>query len=58
MYKKSFTFGEWALKWLTTYKLGKVKMHTYNYIYRIHIEKYMIPYVGNSDLTSITQANI
>lgn len=55
---KSLSFGEWALKWLTTYKLDKVKTHTYNYTYRINVEKYMIPYFGKSDLTSITQADV
>ena len=56
--KRTITFGEWANQWLTTYKLGKVKNHTYHYTYRINVEKYMIPYFGRAELNSITQADI
>jgi len=41
---KDVTFAEWASNWLTTYKHGKVKEHTYNYTYRVNVEKYMIPF--------------
>lgn len=56
--KRTITFGDWANQWLTTYKLGKVKNHTYHYTYRINVEKYMIPYFGRAELNSITQADI
>lgn len=55
---KDIPFSKWAVKWLETYKKGKVKQHTYDYTYRVNIEKYMIPFFGESKLQDISQADI
>jgi len=55
---RSCTFADWSKKWLETYKKPKVKPHTYDYTYRVNVEKYMIPYFGTRNLTDITQAFI
>jgi integrase len=56
--EKDYTFAQWARKWLETYKKGKVKQHTYDYTYRVNIEKYMIPFFGQAKLQNISQADI
>ena len=56
--EKSVTFSAWAKKWLETYKKGKVKQHTYDYTYRVNVEKYMIPFFGQANLKDITQADV
>ena len=56
--EKDITFAEWAKKWLEVYKKGKVKQHTYDYTYRVNVEKYMIPFFGQAKLQNITQADV
>ncbi len=56
--EKNIAFATWAKKWLETYKKGKVKQHTYDYTYRINVEKYMIPFFGEAKLQDITQTDI
>lgn len=56
--ERNISFESWAKKWLETYKKGKVKEHTYNYTYRINVEKYMIPFFANKTVNEITQADI
>lgn len=51
-------FKTWAIKWLETYKKGKVKDHTYEFTYEKNIEKYLIPYFGNARLIDIKQIDI
>ena len=56
--EKDVTFAQWAKEWLETYKKGKVKQHTYDYTYRVNVEKYMIPFFNETKLQDITQADI
>lgn len=51
-------FNTWAMKWLETYKHGSVKEHTYNFTYRVNVEKYLIPYFKKAKLTDIKQIDI
>lgn len=51
-------FDTWARKWLETYKHGAVKEHTYNFTYRVNVEKYLIPYFKHAKLTDIKQIDI
>ncbi|WP_368220548.1 tyrosine-type recombinase/integrase [Anaerotruncus rubiinfantis] len=55
---KEQTFESWAKTWLETYKKPKVKPHTYDFTYRINVEKYMIPFFKKACLTDITPAII
>lgn len=41
---KEECFDTWAIKWLETYKQGKVKEHTYEFTYKKNVEKYLIPF--------------
>ncbi len=56
--EKQINFKQWALQWLETYKKGKVKQHTYDYTYRVNVEKYLIPYFDKSGLNDIQQVHI
>lgn len=51
-------FDRWARKWLEAYKLGTVKEHTYNFTYRSIVEKYMIPYFGQTPIGAIKQVDL
>lgn len=51
-------FDRWAKKWLTAYKQGTVKEHTFNFTYRSIVEKYMIPYFGNCPLGAIMAVDL
>ena len=55
---KKECFDTWALKWLETYKLNKVKEHTYLFTYKKNIEKYLIPYFKKAKLAEIKQIDI
>lgn len=55
---KKECFDTWALKWLETYKLNKVKEHTYLFTYKKNIEKYLIPYFKKAKLSDIKQIDI
>lgn len=48
------TFADWAAEWLATYKKPKVKPHTFDFTYRVNVEKYMIPFFGKQQLAEIT----
>lgn len=52
------TFENWALKWLESYKKGTIKEHTFNFTYRINVEKYLIPYFKKAKLYDIKQIDI
>lgn len=55
---KEVTFQEWALKWLETYKKGKVKDNTYDGTYRNPVEHHLIPYFGSAQLDVIKPVDI
>ena len=55
---KEVTFQEWALKWLETYKKGKVKDNTYDGTYRNPVERHLIPYFGSAQLDVIKPVDI
>lgn len=55
---KKECFDTWAIKWLETYKLNKVKEHTYLFTYKKNIEKYLIPYFKKAKLSDIKQIDI
>lgn len=52
------TFGTWAKKWLETYKKGTVKEYTYNFTYKINVEKYLIPFFSKAHISKIQQIDI
>lgn len=56
--QKQYTFSEWAIKWLETYKHGQVKESTYQNTYKDKVDKYLIPYFGMSPLTDIRPIDI
>ena len=51
-------FDRWARKWLSAYKQGKVKEHTFNFTYRSIVEKYIIPYFGSCPIQRIMQVDL
>ena len=55
---RAVTFENWARKWLTTYKKGTVKYHTYLYTYQSNVEKYLIPFFRMAKLSDIRQIDI
>ena len=55
---KEECFDTWAYKWLETYKLGKVKEHTYEFTYKKNVEKYLIPFFKHTKLKNIKQIDI
>ena len=55
---KKECFDTWAIKWLETYKLNKVKENTYTATYKTHIERYLIPYFKKAKLAEIKQIDI
>ena len=56
--EKEITFGEWALKWLETYKKGKVKDNTYRGTYENPVKKHLIPHFGKAKIDSIKPIDI
>lgn len=52
------TFRTWAVKWLETYKKGKVKGNTYESTYRAPVEKHLVPYFGDAQLDVIKPVDI
>lgn len=55
---KEECFDTWAIKWLETYKQGKVKEHTYEFTYKKNVEKYLIPFFNHAKLKNIKQIDI
>lgn len=55
---KSTNFESWALKWLDSYKKGTIKEHTFNFTYKVNVEKYLIPYFKKAKLADIKQIDI
>jgi integrase len=51
-------FNDWAEKWLTTYKLGKVKGNTYYSTYRGTVQNHLIPYFGAALLDNIKPLHV
>ena len=56
--KKSYTFEEWALKWLEIYKKPHTTPNGYAWTFQNTVRKHLIPYFGNTELTSIRNADI
>ena len=56
--QKSYTFGEWATKWLETYKKPTVSENTYRLTYENSVKKHLLPYFGKAELTSIRSIDI
>lgn len=54
----AITFEKWALRWLETYKKGTVKEHTFNFTYRVNVEKYPIPYFKSAKISDIKQIDV
>lgn len=55
---REVSFSEWALHWLEAYKKGKVKDHTYDFTYRVNVEKYLVPFFKSSYLRDIKQVDV
>lgn len=56
--ERDVTFGDWAKKWLETYKKGKVKDNTYDGTYRNPVEHHLIPHFGAAKLDTIKPVDI
>ncbi len=56
--EKSVTFADWAVKWLETYKKGKVKQNTYVGTYYDIVHKHLVPYFGQYVLTDIRPVDV
>lgn len=52
------TFKDWAIKWLETYKKGKVKGNTYSGTYEYPVKSYLIPAFGEYFLRDIKPIDI
>jgi Site-specific recombinase XerD len=48
----SYTVKAWVELWLTTYKLGKLKPHTYD-TYELLVNNYIIPRLGNVQIDKL-----
>lgn len=55
---KGVTFKDWSLKWLEVYKKPNVDPNTYEYTYRINVEKHLLPYFGSSKLQGISPVDV
>ena len=56
--EKSVTFSDWARKWLEIYKKPNVSANTYKLTYLNSVEKHLIPYFKNAELSVIQPADI
>lgn len=56
--KKSYTFAEWAKKWLEVYKKPNVSENTYLFTYENTVNKHLIPYFGKASLSDIKNIDI
>ena len=56
-YTKSSALGVWVTTWLKTYKLGKIKAHTYD-TYELLANGYIIPRLGNTALDKLKPAAV
>lgn len=56
--EKSVTFADWARKWLEIYKKPNVSANTYKLTYLNSVEKHLIPYFKNAELSVIQPADI
>lgn len=55
---RDVTFGEWAVKWLETYKQPNVRPNTYQASYLNPVMKHLIPYFGEARLRDIRPIDI
>lgn len=55
---KTITFGEWADKWLDTYKKGNVKSITFDGHYKNVVNNHLKPYFGGYKISAIKPINI
>jgi integrase len=56
--KQAVSFRVLAHRWLTVYKKGHVKDNTYTGTYEIPVEKHLIPYFGDLDISEIRHTDI
>ena len=56
--EKDVTFGQWATRWLETYKRGEVDENTYRFTYEHTVNNHLIPYFGGALITSIRPIDI
>ena len=56
--RSNYTFGQWAEKWLETYKKPTVSENTYLLTYKNCVDKHLIPYFGAADLTDIRSVDV
>lgn len=52
------TFGQWAIKWLETYKKPNVDENTYRLTYENTVYNHLMPYFGKAKLNTIQAVNI
>jgi len=55
---REVTFGEWAVKWLETYKKPNVRPNTYSFSYYSPTQNYLIPYFGKALLQNIRPIDV
>lgn len=51
-------FRDYAIRWLETFKKGKVKDNTYRGTYENPVLKHLIPYFGKAQINSIKQSDV
>lgn len=51
-------FDDYAMRWLETFKKGKVKDNTYRGTYENPVLKHLIPYFGKAQMNSIKQSDV
>lgn len=56
--KKEYTFAEWAMRWLETYKKPNVSENTYRFTYENTVNKHLTPYFGKAKLTDIKPIDV
>ena len=55
---KDFTFQEWAIKWLETYKKPHTSDNTYRLTYENTVNKHLLPYFGTHLLKEIKSVDV
>lgn len=56
--ENQISFRNWALRWAETYKKPNVDSNTYRITYLHTIQKHLIPYFGDANLSDIRQIDI
>ena len=56
--QKTYTFAQWADKWLNVYKKANVSENTFRLTYQNSVEKHLNPFFGAADIKDIHSADV